>query len=407
MITPSRRHFLTGAALFGANLALPRWTFAAFAAAPTENRLVVILLRGALDGLSAVIPYGDPAYATIRPELALGQDSGMAKLDGMFALHPALADFKRLYDAGQMVALHGVAIPVRERSHFEAQAILEAGLASPRPDDGWVSRSLLAMGAQPKAVAFGATLPLIARGGATIAAFMPSGVEPEHSAYLERVAMMYEGDPGLKDALAQGLDLETIASAARHEGAKPKMDDDGGERPKGLKSENMVGLAKMAGRMLAEPDGVRVAVLEARGWDTHQRQGTVTGRLPRALKALNDAVAGLEKGMGAAWKKAAVVVVTEFGRTVHMNGSAGTDHGTASCAFVLGGAVNGGRVVADWPGLAEKQLFEGRDLAPTMDVRALLKGVVGPHLGISSAALERDVFPDSANAATVDGLLRG
>ncbi len=399
----SRRAILSTGLMAGAAAALPGWSRVAFAAAPTDRRLVVVILRGALDGLSALPPIGDPTYAGLRGDLAIPADEAL-KLNDMFGLHPALTGFKGFYDAGELIALHGVAIPVRERSHFAAQAILETGLGQVGGKDGWLNRALGAAGWRDagKSVAFSAAMPLILTGAAPATSFMPSGAEAGSPDFMARVASMYQSDAMLGPALAKGLEVEAMASAAGQPGMNP---DDGGMNDK-ARQASLVPVAVQAAAMMARADGPRIAVMEAYGWDTHVGQGAGDGQLARRLTSLDAALSAFARGMGAAWRDTAVVVVTEFGRTAHPNGNGGTDHGTAGAAFLLGGAVKGGQVMADWPGLNDSQLFEGRDLAPTLDMRALFKGVLSAHLGLDGAVMERDVFPDSAQVRALGGLIK-
>lgn len=396
----NRRSLMAGAGAAAALAATSGFSRVAFANAPTNKRFVVVILRGALDGLTALAPIGDPAYAGLRGDLALeaGGERPALKLDSMFALHPDLPGLKTAFDEGQMAAFHAVAIPVRERSHFEAQAILETGLGRAGGRDGWLNRALGAMGWQEgaKAIAFSSSVPLILQGSAPATSFTPSGLPQGTEDYMARVAALYAGDTVLGPALAQGLSVQMMAG-----------DDHAGTMAgQGQRQANMVPIAETAARMLARADGPRIAVLEAYGWDTHVQQGAADGQLARRLANLDAALTAFRRELGTAWSDTVVTIVTEFGRTARPNGSNGTDHGTAAAAFLLGGAVNGGTVTADWPGLADRNLFENRDLAPTRDVRSVLKGALAGHLGIDPKLLDRDVFPDSADAPMLDGVIR-
>ena len=393
----NRRTLLTGAAALAATSGFGR---VAFANAPTNKRFVVVILRGALDGLTALAPIGDPAYASLRGDLALeaGGDRPALKLDAMFALHPDLPGLKTAFDEGQLAAFHAVAIPVRERSHFEAQAILETGLGRAGGRDGWLNRALTAFNWQDgaRAVAFSPAMPLILQGAAPATSFTPSSLPQGTEDYMARVTALYAGDTVLGPALAQGLSVQMMAGED-HAGSM------GGQ---GQRQANMVPIAEIAGRMLARADGPRIAVLEAYGWDTHVQQGAADGQLGRRLANLDAALSALRRELGTAWNDTVITIVTEFGRTARPNGSNGTDHGTATAAFLLGGAVKGGMVTADWPGLADRNLFENRDLAPTRDVRSVLKGALAGHLGMDPGLLDRDVFPDSTTAPALDGVIR-
>jgi uncharacterized protein (DUF1501 family) len=369
----------------------------ALAAAPTENRFVVIILRGALDGMAAVVPYGDPNLAAWRAELvpgSPGSDGGLLDLGGFYGLHPALAGMHALYAAGELLPVHAVAGHYRSRSHFEAQDYMESG-ADERMTSGWLNRVVSAMPVQDgreNGFAVGIATPLLMRGPAPVGGYAPqSFAEPDPDLYARMLALNH-ADPVIGPALADGLrERGYIGMALAGAPETPK------ERRNGFPA-----LAAIAGRMLAKADGPRIAALEVDGWDTHAAQ---LNRLHAPLSQLDAGLTALRDNLGDAWKQTVVLTMTEFGRTVRVNGTRGTDHGTGTVAFVAGGAVQGGRVLANWPGLAQNQLFENRDLAPTMDLRALAKGLLVAHLGLAEPALSR-IFPGSADAPPVKGLLR-
>jgi uncharacterized protein (DUF1501 family) len=396
-----RRALWSLSALATAGL-LPRL---ALAALPTERRTVVILLRGALDGLGAVPPYGDPDYARQRGQLALDRGDVIA-LDGTFGLNPALAPLQPLWDARELLVLHAIASPYRERSHFDGQNLLENGTLKPQGSaDGWLNRALGAT-SQPRdgrrlGLAVGGAVPLLMRGSIPVASWEPQVMAPVDAPFLDLLATMYQRDPVFGPALAEAIKTEAMSAAALGDDAKPapRMAARRGLGPKTFKA-----LAASAGKLLAAPDGARVAALDMGGWDTHANQGTTKGRLFDNLAGLADGLVALKDALGPAWRDTAVVVMTEFGRTVAVNGTGGTDHGTATTAWLLGGAVAGGRVLADWPGLSQSALHQGRDLTPTADVRGLLKAVLQPQLQLSSDALGRQVFPDSATIKPLEGL---
>lgn len=397
-----RRSLLRSAGAAAALGMLPGFSRVAFANAPTNKRFVVVILRGALDGLTALAPVGDPAYEALRGELALetGGDKPALKLDGLFALHPDLPGFKTAYDAGQLAAFHAVAIPVRERSHFEAQAILETGLGRPGGHDGWLNRAIGAMGWTDagKSVAFSPAMPMLLQGDAPATSFTPTTLAGASDDFMDRMTALYAADPTLGPALAKGREVQMMAA-----------DADGGNGIAGnaqARQANMVPIADAAAKMLARPDGPRIAVLEAYGWDTHVGQGAADGTLARRLANLDAAMTALQKGLGAAWTETVVTIVTEFGRTARPNGNKGTDHGTGAAAFLIGGAVKGGTVTADWPGLADSKLYENRDLAATIDIRSVLKGALAGHMGIDPGLLDATVFPESSGARTLDGVIR-
>jgi uncharacterized protein (DUF1501 family) len=388
----------------------------AVAAAPTEQRFVVVILRGAMDGLSAVVPYGDPGLAALRPELVPpppGQDKGLLDLGGMYGLHPAMAHSHEMYQANELAVVHAVAGNYRARSHFEAQDFLESG-ADHRMTSGWLNRAVAAMPAAAKqgtdasscAIAIGASVPLLLRGQQTVANWAPHGfAEPQQTLY-QQILHLNHDDPitgpailaGLRD---RGFGDQVMAGDKAH-GDKAQGDKVPGDMAQGdmnrgdmNRGDNSRGrstfpaLATAAGEMLRAPDGPRIAALELGGWDTHTGQNN---RLVQPLTQLDAGLDALKTALGDAWRHTVVMVMTEFGRTARMNGTNGTDHGTATAAFVAGGAVTGGRVIATWPGLAPGQLFENRDLAPTTDIRSVATAILTTHLGLDQAAMA-GVFP--------------
>jgi uncharacterized protein (DUF1501 family) len=388
----SRRHLLVGAAA----LSIP--TFAFGQAQATDKRLLVVILRGGLDGLSAVAPIGDPAYADARGRLAIERVAGLL-LDDTFALHPNLPKFHALYRAGELLPIHACATGYRERSHFDAQNVLETGGAIPfARAEGWLNKAL---GALPRSrpemgVALSAQAPLILRGPTPMATWSPSALPDVEADTIARLMALYQArDPALARALSSAMAANEVAMAA---GA----DDMSRGGPRAIAP-----IAQVAARFLKDENGPIAAVIEVNGWDTHANQGLAQGPLTRGLASLDTGLEAFKTEMGSAWANTVVVIVTEFGRTVAPNGAGGTDHGTAAAAFLAGGAVRGGRVLADWPGLGRQALHEGRDLRPTTDLRGVLKGLLADHLRVASSALERDAFPESADAPAVQGLLRG
>jgi uncharacterized protein (DUF1501 family) len=387
----TRRSALLG---LGAAFTLGRASLA-LAAAPTESRFIVVIMRGALDGMAAVVPYGDPALAGLRAPLipaAVGSDGGMADLGGFYGLHPAMPQMAAMYRAGELLPVHAVAGHYRSRSHFEAQDYMESG-ADQRMTSGWLNRAVLAMPKPPgpeAALAVGMTTPLLMRGPAAIGAWAPPSFgQPDPDLYA-RIALINHADPVTGPAIAEGLRDRGFSQATLAGVDKP------------ANAYAFPGLAAMAGKLLAAPTGPRVAALELGGWDTHADQ---MRRLRAPLSQLDDGLAALKTGLGASWSRTAVLVITEFGRTAHMNGTSGTDHGTGTVAFVAGGCVTGGRVLADWPGLGHGKLLDNRDLQPSMDLRSLAKGLLLTHLGVPAGALGQ-IFPGSGDAAPVMGLVR-
>jgi uncharacterized protein (DUF1501 family) len=380
----------------------------AVASAPTEQRFVVVILRGAMDGLSAVVPYGDPDLATLRPQLlppSPGQDNGLLDLGGMYGLHPALVRSHALYQANELLVVHAVAGNYRVRSHFEAQDYLESG-ADHRMTSGWLNRAVAAMApasrtqsdASSSAIAIGGSVPLLLRGQQAVSNWAPHGfAEPQQSLY-QAILSLNHADPITGPAITAGLRDRGFGDQVM--GAS--KGEPGQDVPKTGARFAFPALAAAAGTMLAAPDGPRFAALELGGWDTHTGQNN---RLAQPLGQLDAGLDALKTAMGESWRRTVVMVMTEFGRTARMNGTNGTDHGTGTVSFVAGGAVSGGKVVANWPGLGRGQLFEDRDLAPTADIRSVAKGILTAHLGLNQAALAA-VFPGGEPAPTMQGLVR-
>jgi uncharacterized protein (DUF1501 family) len=383
--------------LGGVATLLPRVPLAATNA---DARLVLVILRGALDGLGAVPAYGDGNYASQRGQLAI--TSPAHKLNGTFALHPSMTHLYARYGEQQLIVFHAVASPYRERSHFDGQDLLENGMSQLRGErDGWLNRALpmlpaaKARSTDKVALALAQNVPLVLRGNAAVNSWAPSRLPDADTDTLARIADLYSTDEYFASRLQSALAADGIASEGMS-AMKGKRDPLNG----------FSAVTSAAGKFLAAPDGPRVAVIEVGGWDTHANQGAEQGQLANRLRSLDQGLERLRTSLGAAWKDTAMLVVTEFGRTVAVNGTRGTDHGTATCAFLLGGAVQGGRVIADWPGLATSNLHQQRDLKPTRDLRSVFKGLLAEHLGASESDLETKVFPDSRYAKALDGLIR-
>jgi uncharacterized protein (DUF1501 family) len=401
-----RRNFILGTGAAALAAALPR---AVVAKAVTDSRLVVVILRGAMDGLAAVPPHGDRDYRALRGDLAIaapGQGDGAIDLDGFFGLHPSLAPLHDVYAKRQLAIVHAVATPYRDRSHFDGQDLLENGTVTPHAaHDGWLNRALgLVGGSQTLGLAVGQSVPLILRGQAAVTSWSPVKLPEVSAEFLDRVADLYRNDPVFAPALAMGLGDQALVDKVSD---APGADDGGGVKMNMLRRG--AGLVKTVtstvGKLLADPAGPRVAVIDVPGWDTHANQGTAAGRLAPVLAGLADGLVGLQQVMAPVWKKTVVLTLTEFGRTAHPNGTGGTDHGTATAAFVMGGAVNGGRVIAKWPGLSNGQLYQSRDLAPTADTRSICKAILRDHLGLPPAAIDRVVFPGSASVRPFEELV--
>ncbi len=367
-----------------------------------DARFVIVILRGALDGLAAVAPYGEPQYRSLRGALALdspGSTGGALKLDGLFALHPSLTNLHAMYAAKELAVLHAVATPYRERSHFDAQKVLEAGNPHPSASEGgWLNRALAQLqteGAKRDAIALNDNVPLVLRGDYPVNTWAPSRLPDADQDLLARVRKMYENaDPRLADRLIEALDAREMIGDAASGGAQGDARGAGPINP----------LVTAAARFLKSPSGPRIAAIDIGGWDTHANQGAGQGNLATRLHGLDAGVQTLKTELGTVWKDTTVLIVTEFGRTVAVNGTRGTDHGTAGVAFLAGGAVNGGRVVGDWPGLAPRDLYQNRDLRATTDLRGVFKGVLAERFGIREAALERVVFPGSESVQPLSHL---
>jgi uncharacterized protein (DUF1501 family) len=411
---PTRRDMLLGSGALFAWAFVPRVA----RAEGRDPRFLTIVLRGALDGLAAVAPVGDPDWIKLRGNNALRLDGATPALplDGFFALNPAMPNLHRLYKGGQAIVVHAVATPYRERSHFDGQDVLESGYArAGRADSGWLNRALagLAPGDRVgtgtngrRSFAVGPITPLVVRGPAPVLSWVPSRLPPVSDETTMRLLAIYrETDPALARVLEDRISLAAIAGTdARNRGPQ----DTGPVVQIGNIAQVRAYFAEAAGaaaKFLASPDGPRVGALALDGWDTHINEGAVNGRLSALLGALDAAIAAIETNMGAAWSETVVALVTEFGRTARINGNEGTDHGTATVALFAGGALKGGRVVADWPGVKDADLFQNRDLKPTTDLRGVLKGLLKDHLHVENRALTADIFPDSDAATPIEGLL--
>lgn len=383
---------LTRRGLLAAGFSISLMGGHAFAAASANRKLVVIIARGGLDGMSLSPPVGDPNYAILRGPIAIPAEAAL-RLDDTFGLHPKLANLFRLAQAGQARIAPAVAIPERIRSHFDAQDLLENGGARVYgTSTGWLNRALNTGPAPIKALSVGAQTPLILRGAIQAQSWSPGrGLDQQADRLASILQDLYAGDALLGPAFASGLQTEAMAA------------DLNGQQP--IKAADARALAVSTARFLTAPEGPSIAVLSLSGFDTHAAQGAVEGQLAQRLRVLDETIAGLESGLGAAWKDTVVVVATEFGRTARVNGTMGLDHGTASTLVLAGGALKRGGIVGDWPGLTETALFENRDLAPTLDVRAVFKGVLTEHLGLDAARVDKAVFPDSATAKAVPGLV--
>jgi uncharacterized protein (DUF1501 family) len=372
----NRRTLLGTGALGAAALFAPRISFAR---AATDRRFLFIIQRGAADGLSIVAPVGDPAFSGLRSILA--EDFAASKnLDSTFVLHPALAETGQLYAAKQALFLHAVASPYRDRSHFDGQNVLEIGGKLPYDrKDGWMNRLLGLLPAESaRALAVSVTVPAALRGVHPVASYAASNLPPANDDLLQRVAMLYSGDAQLHLLWDEALQAQAMASDV-------------------ASGRDAAATGKLAASLMSGQQGARVAMIETGGWDTHTGQ---RARLSAQLKGLDAMIAAFRQTIGADWANTLVLVATEFGRTAAVNGTGGTDHGTASAAMLLGGTVRGGRVVTDWPGLGAAQLYEGRDLRPTQSLDAAIAGAVAGHFGLDAGVTMTTLFPTEPGRPT-------
>ena len=386
----NRRKFLLGMCAGG--LATSTAPLFSFAEVPGRGKLVFVLLRGAMDGLASVVPYGDRNYRKVRGDLALERGELVPLTDG-FGLAPGLSPWAELWQANEMVALHAMAIPHRTRSHFDAQAVLETGLSKPNgASDGWLNRLLQVMEGERAGIAVAAGMPRSLMGDFPVTTWSPSSLGTTSDAYLDRLHVLYREDRQLADRFEAALQLDELAEgdSVAPAGALPAMRSG---RPGRLLGG--VPVMQAAARILRDPAGPNIAALELGGWDTHAGQGGVGGPLDRRLSGLAEGVMALRAALGEVWRETTVVVMTEFGRTAAPNGSGGTDHGTAGAGFLIGPKVKKSAVVADWPGLAPGDLYEARDLRQTLDTRAVLKAVIAATFELTTAQTHR-VFPDSS-----------
>ncbi|MEQ1696941.1 MAG: DUF1501 domain-containing protein [Hyphomicrobiaceae bacterium] len=429
----SRRHLL------GATASLALWgMMPKLAIAGTrEPRFLTIVLRGAVDGLALAAPVGDPDYVRLCGKLAVprsGDGAGLP-LDGFFALNAAMPFLHSLYLKREALILHAVATPYRGRSHFDGQDVLESGLGGvARSDTGWLNRALAGLphaGASepPKGFAMGAVVPLVMRGTAPVMSWTPKANHlPLREQTVERLMSLYlHTDAALAKAFAEGMAIDRLANAGTDEAAAAMMANPAMANAMTPKAapvtapaahvaakptpapprpfREFIETAEAAAKFMTTAGGPRIGALSFDGWDTHANEGSVSGPLAGRFGGLDNAIKAFADGMGPAWKDTVVLLVTEFGRTARINGTAGTDHGTGTVAIVLGGGVKGGRLLADWPGLRDADLYEARDLKPTRDLRSITKGILRDHLGIPDGALAETVFPGSAGVKGVEGLL--
>jgi uncharacterized protein (DUF1501 family) len=385
-----RRRFLALGTASAAALALGR---VAFATTPGEARFVFLFLRGGLDGLHALAPHADADYLALRPRLAL-RDAGVIDLDGYFGLNAAMAGLMPLWRAGDLAFVPASATGYRDRSHFDGQNMLENGSGQPfGARDGWLNRAIAGLngGDRRLGLSLGTTVPLILQGAAPVQAWTNEDIPDPSEDFLQRIGRLYADDP-------------LFAAAYRDARASVQPDMDMAAMQGGGNGGAFVLAARAAADLLSQAEGPRIAVMDLGGWDTHVGQ---PGRLGRQLEVLTRGLLALREGLGDAWARTVVMVGSEFGRTAGENGSNGTDHGTGGLAMLAGGAVVGGRIHGDWPGLGPRDLFEGRDVHALNPYEGLFKAVLTNHLGLDRSYLERVVFPGTDRIDPATGLVRG
>ena len=419
----NRRSLLGLGASLGVSVSfLGAQAFAASEGDLAKKKLVVVICRGGMDGLSVSPPVGDRDYAALRGSIALKPEEVLT-LDDTFGLHPELKTVHALAQKGEARIAPAIASPDRARSHFEAQDVLETGASGVYGSDtGWLNRTLEALAPVRKVegLSVGTTAPLILRGKVQAASWSPGKGVDETARLPTLLQDLYKTDPLLGPAFARGLETETMAQQAMTAmAATPAMNVAAASAPsmiqpasmsatKANDRQNKAGseaarkLGSTLGGFMVQSGGPQIAAISLDGFDTHAGQ---LGQIATRLSYMDAVLDGLHRGLGAEWKNTVVIAVTEFGRTARVNGTGGTDHGTASTGLILGGALKPGGIVGDWPGLTQNALFENRDTAPTLDMRGLFKGVLADHMGVDRAALESKVFPDSANAKPVTGLV--
>ncbi len=386
-INLNRRTLIAGSLIGAGTLALPRMAFAQGAG---QRNLLFVLLRGAADGMAMLAPVGDPGLEALRGA-SLADYENAPRIGSFFAVHPALAEVAKAAQGGEALFVHAAATAYRERSHFDGQNLLETGGPAPyAARDGWLNRlaALLNEGAPAplRALAIAQTVPLALRGDAPVSNYAPSALPAASEDLLARVSQLYSADSELGPLWARALETKAMAG------------DDGLSNLRDARAAGDLAASLMRGE-----GGARIGMIELDGWDTHANQ---RGAFARSARALDGLLAAYKAGMGASWTDTLVVVATEFGRTARLNGTGGTDHGTGSAALIMGGAVRGGRVIADWPGLATSQLHEGRDLAPTTALESVLAGAVAEHWRLDPARTLARLFPERAGAP-LSGLVRG
>lgn len=410
----SRRRLLAMAAAGGAigwwPLGRRAWAFAA--EHPSDRRLVVVMLRGAVDGLNVVVPYADARYGQLRPSIAIalpGQAGGAIDLDGRFGLHPALAALLPLWQARRLAFVHACGSPDSTRSHFDAQDFMESGTPGVRTTkDGWMNRLIAVLPGDRdplQAISLGPTRPRILAGSQactnlSLTARVGKPSPLDRPAVASAFGGLYDGQDPLSLAYRQG---QAARQQLAGDMAAEQAAADNGAPP----SAGFPAMAARLARLMARDDRIRVAFADLGGWDTHVNQGGAKGQLANHLEPLGDGLAALASGLGPKLDDTVILVMSEFGRTAGENGNKGTDHGHGNVLWALGGQVAGGRVHGQWPGLAEDQLYQGRDLAVTTDFRAVIGAVLASHLGLADRQIAAVLPRAGLSDPVVAGLFSG
>ncbi len=356
-----------------------------------QGKFVFVILRGAMDGLSAVVPYNDPAYGGLRGAIALdapGGANGTLLLKDGFGLHPSLRGLHQLWTSQQLSFMHAAASPYRDRSHFDGQDMLESGASRVYgTQTGWLNRAIamLPNGPTKEGIGIGRTVPLVLKGSAKTGSWAPPLAQQSDADTLNRLMDLYADDTLLGPALTMAIETDKTASSSASMLDSNQIGGGG--------ARNAIAytpLATAAARLLSAPEGPAAAVLSFDGWDTHAGQGGAQGQLANRLTQLDNAITTLRTGLGSLWAQTTVVIATEFGRTARVNGTGGTDHGTGGAAFILGGAVKGGEMLGDWPGLTN--LYQNRDVTPANNLHDLFAMGLSNAWGLESAELNARVF---------------
>ncbi len=370
----SRRRLLQ----FSGATALASVSGQSLAAPASGPRFLMIILRGGVDGLTMLPPTGDPDLAGIRGQM---NEFPTIPLDGFFSLHGAMPTMGELWEQQQLIGFHAISTPYQDRSHFDAQNVLENGLAHPDGSaDGWLNRALaLRPDSARRGLSVGAGTPLIMRGAAPVGSWAPSQLPVAEPTLVDRLIPLWAKDPLLARMLPQGRELQSMTGGM------------GGDASSG----RLAGLLDQVGQLMARADGPRIVAMDSDGWDMH---GTLLFHMNRLSADLDQGIARLRSALGESWSQTAVLIVSEFGRTVEPNGTGGADHGIGGSALLLGGAVRGGRVIADWPGLRPGDRIAARDLRPTADLRGVIAAALADHLSYSPTEIGETILPGFTTA---------